>query len=131
MQHADARWTEGLLHQTVASPLRATAWRDRDATRLNSTDFAILVPRVERHGLRQSLQQIGNVRRLVPDTFADSNSHRPSMPRLLKRMFAAAITATVTGCAVYTPAGSVVVDPNVGSSGGGFCPPGQAKKGNC
>ena len=46
-------------------------------------------------------------------------------------MFAAALAATITGCAVYTPAGSVVVDPKVGSSGGGFCPPGQAKKGNC
>lgn len=40
----------------------------------------------------------------------------------------------LSGCAVYTPAGSVVVDPNSPGShrdGGGFCPPGQAKKGNC
>ena len=38
------------------------------------------------------------------------------------------------GCAVYTPAGAVVVDPGVAqvpASRGGFCPPGQAKKGNC
>lgn len=36
------------------------------------------------------------------------------------------------GCAVYTPAGSVVVDPaERPSSGGSFCPPGQAKKGRC
>jgi hypothetical protein len=36
------------------------------------------------------------------------------------------------GCAVYTPAGSVVVDPADRPSGGGsFCPPGQAKKGRC
>lgn len=38
----------------------------------------------------------------------------------------------LTGCAVYTPAGSVVIDPQERPShGGGFCPPGQAKKGNC
>jgi hypothetical protein len=42
----------------------------------------------------------------------------------------------LSSCAVYTPNGAVVVDPLVhhsysDSSGGGFCPPGQAKKGNC
>ena len=39
----------------------------------------------------------------------------------------------LSGCAVYTPAGSVVVDPNGPGQrhDGGFCPPGQAKKGNC
>ncbi len=37
----------------------------------------------------------------------------------------------LVGCAVYTPAGSVVVDPGEHSRDGGFCPPGQAKKGNC
>lgn len=41
-----------------------------------------------------------------------------------------AVVALLGGCAVYTPAGSVVVDPH-GSGDGGFCPPGQAKKGNC
>lgn len=38
------------------------------------------------------------------------------------------------GCAVYTPSGSVVVDPGgayVPAGRSGFCPPGQAKKGNC
>lgn len=39
-----------------------------------------------------------------------------------------AVAALLGGCAVYTPAGSVVVDPAVDR---GFCPPGQAKKGNC
>ena len=35
-------------------------------------------------------------------------------------------------CAVYTPDGAVIVDPHGGyGGGGGFCPPGQAKKGNC
>ncbi|MNT90442.1 hypothetical protein D3C72_2313440 [compost metagenome] len=37
----------------------------------------------------------------------------------------------LSGCAVYTPSGSVVVDPHDGGGRGGFCPPGQAKKGNC
>ncbi|PLC48259.1 hypothetical protein CR159_18940 [Pollutimonas subterranea] len=36
----------------------------------------------------------------------------------------------LSACAVYTPSGSVVVDPH-GGDRGGFCPPGQAKKGNC
>ncbi len=43
--------------------------------------------------------------------------------------------ALLNACAVYTPAGSVVVDPHGPGhhhpGGGGFCPPGQAKKGNC
>ncbi|MDM9560643.1 MULTISPECIES: hypothetical protein [Bordetella] len=45
-----------------------------------------------------------------------------------------ALVAMLTGCAVYTPSGSVVVDPHGDGyyhGGGGFCPPGQAKKGNC
>jgi hypothetical protein len=37
--------------------------------------------------------------------------------------------SVLAGCAVYTPSGSVVVDPH-GNDRGGFCPPGQAKKGN-
>jgi xanthine dehydrogenase iron-sulfur cluster and FAD-binding subunit A len=44
------------------------------------------------------------------------------------------LLAMLGGCAVYTPSGAVVVDPgvtHVHSSRGGFCPPGQAKKGNC
>lgn len=40
-----------------------------------------------------------------------------------------ALMFALSSCAVYTPAGSVVVDP--GGHDGGHCPPGQAKKGNC
>ncbi|MFC4273665.1 hypothetical protein [Achromobacter aloeverae] len=44
----------------------------------------------------------------------------------------AILTSLLSGCAVYTPSGAVVVDPHGGGGGGGgFCPPGQAKKGNC
>lgn len=43
--------------------------------------------------------------------------------------------AGLGGCAVYTPSGAVVVDPVVkeapAGQRGGFCPPGQAKKGRC
>jgi len=42
--------------------------------------------------------------------------------------------AALSGCAVYTPSGAVVIDPqgsHAPQSSGGFCPPGQAKKGNC
>lgn len=44
-----------------------------------------------------------------------------------------AVAALLGGCAVHTPSGSIVIDPDraVKSGGGGFCPPGQAKKGNC
>lgn len=44
------------------------------------------------------------------------------------------LTGFFGGCAVYTPSGAVVVDPArapVAASRGTFCPPGQAKKGNC
>ncbi len=45
-----------------------------------------------------------------------------------------ALVFMLSSCAVYTPSGSVVVDPHGGHDGhgkGGFCPPGQAKKRNC
>ncbi|MEZ5703424.1 MAG: hypothetical protein R3E42_17930 [Burkholderiaceae bacterium] len=43
------------------------------------------------------------------------------------------LASSLVGCAVHTPSGSVVVDPagRHGSGDGKFCPPGQAKKGNC
>lgn len=39
----------------------------------------------------------------------------------------------LSACAVHTPHGSVVVDPDrtYGGGHGDFCPPGQAKKGRC
>ncbi len=43
----------------------------------------------------------------------------------------ALVASLLGGCAVYTPDGAVIVDPHRGGGGGGFCPPGQAKKGNC
>ncbi|CAM4316284.1 hypothetical protein [Bordetella muralis] len=45
----------------------------------------------------------------------------------------AVLAGLLGGCAVYTPDGAVIVDPQGvgGGGGGGFCPPGQAKKGNC
>lgn len=53
----------------------------------------------------------------------------------MRPTFAALLLAVALGgCAVYTPSGSVVIDPGrAGASGGpaNFCPPGQAKKGNC
>ena len=45
-----------------------------------------------------------------------------------------AVAALLGGCAVHTPGGSIVIDPDHSvrsGGGGGFCPPGQAKKGNC
>ncbi len=53
----------------------------------------------------------------------------------MRILIAAVLSAfLLNACALYTPAGSVVVDPNGPGhhpGGGGFCPPGQAKKGNC
>jgi hypothetical protein len=45
-----------------------------------------------------------------------------------KFLLLTAIAAVLAGCAVYTPGGAIVIDP---PGGGGHCPPGQAKKGNC
>jgi len=44
-----------------------------------------------------------------------------------------ALASIMAGCAVYTPSGSVVIDPagTHNSNDEKFCPPGQAKKGNC
>lgn len=50
--------------------------------------------------------------------------------KLLRVACCVCLLGILGGCAVYTPGGSIVVDPEpVGR--GGFCPPGQAKKGNC
>lgn len=52
----------------------------------------------------------------------------------MRTLIAMLVLATsLIGCAVYTPSGSVVIDPagRHDSGNGKFCPPGQAKKGNC
>ncbi|MEG8268825.1 YgdI/YgdR family lipoprotein [Acinetobacter baumannii] len=43
---------------------------------------------------------------------------------------AAIFTMSLSACAVHTPEGSIVIDPDSPYYGhpGGFCPPGQAKK---
>ena len=53
---------------------------------------------------------------------------------MVKALAILVTAAALSGCAVYTPSGAVVIDPqgsHTQKSGGGFCPPGQAKKGNC
>lgn len=47
----------------------------------------------------------------------------------MKKLIFAMLFA-LAACAVHTPQGSVIVDPHHHGSGQ-FCPPGQAKKGNC
>ena len=51
-------------------------------------------------------------------------------------LLCSSLVLSLTACAVSTPAGSIVVDPNGvyndhQHGNGSFCPPGQAKKGNC
>lgn len=44
------------------------------------------------------------------------------------------ISLSFTACAVHTPDGSIIVDPDRSyypHGQGDFCPPGQAKKGRC
>lgn len=48
-----------------------------------------------------------------------------------KILFLCSLFALLSACAVHTPGGSVIVDPDRHHGSGGFCPPGQAKKGNC
>ncbi|EEE04189.1 putative lipoprotein [Burkholderia multivorans CGD2] len=43
---------------------------------------------------------------------------------------AASVVGALSGCVAYVPGAPVVVAPQ-GGPGNGFCPPGQAKKGNC
>ena len=53
----------------------------------------------------------------------------------MKKIFlslSAFLLMSLSACAVHTPHGSVVVDPEHNHGGyGDFCPPGQAKKGRC
>ena len=56
------------------------------------------------------------------------------MKKILAIASCIGLIATLAGCAVYTPSGAVVIDPvsaPAPSGRGSFCPPGQAKKGNC
>jgi hypothetical protein len=60
-------------------------------------------------------------------------------PAVLLLPLALTLLTALPGCAVHTPAGSVIIDPPPASRPAGgqsqgnstFCPPGQAKKGNC
>jgi hypothetical protein len=65
----------------------------------------------------------------IPDK--DNEKRGTAMKQLLGIL--AVVGTLLSGCAVYTPTGAVVVDPGAGGArgGGNFCPPGQAKKGNC
>jgi hypothetical protein len=46
--------------------------------------------------------------------------------------FCTLFTLSLSACAVHTPHGSVIVNPDHHHEGhGDFCPPGQAKKGRC
>lgn len=49
----------------------------------------------------------------------------------MRVFFAVFVLAIVSGCAVHTPEGSIIIDPDLKHGRGDFCPPGQAKKGNC
>ena len=53
--------------------------------------------------------------------------------KVLRIALCVSLLSLSAGCAVYTPGVAVVVDsPSPPPSGRGhFCPPGQAKKGNC
>ena len=73
------------------------------------------------------------------DALSGATSHKllasvPSKGSPMRALIALVVLASsVAGCAVYTPSGSVVIDPagRHDTGGGKFCPPGQAKKGNC
>ncbi|KAB0641003.1 hypothetical protein DF107_16210 [Burkholderia stagnalis] len=50
--------------------------------------------------------------------------------KVITLLTAVGVLGALSGCAVYVPGPPVVVAPQ-GGPGNGFCPPGQAKKGNC
>jgi len=71
-------------------------------------------------------------RRFIVFFFVSSTS----LPNMKKSIALLAVVALLGGCALHTRDGSVVLNPygvksEGGRSGGKFCPPGQAKKGNC
>lgn len=49
----------------------------------------------------------------------------------MRKIIAVLVVMVLSACAVHTPSGSIIVDPDRKHDRGGFCPPGQAKKGNC
>ncbi|MGA6136763.1 hypothetical protein ACPER7_10680 [Acinetobacter dispersus] len=52
--------------------------------------------------------------------------------KIILLCFSILLTFGLSACAVHTPHGSVIVDPDNHHGGrGDFCPPGQAKKGRC
>lgn len=57
------------------------------------------------------------------------HSRRNNMKKII---IALAVSAGIlSGCAVYVPDQPGVIMAPQGGPGNGFCPPGQAKKGNC
>ncbi|MCL4649502.1 hypothetical protein [Burkholderia multivorans] len=50
--------------------------------------------------------------------------------QIIALLAAATVAGLLAGCVAYVPGPPVVVAPQAGP-GNGFCPPGQAKKGNC
>lgn len=49
----------------------------------------------------------------------------------MRKIIAVLVVMVLSACAVHTPSGSIIVDPDRKHDRGDFCPPGQAKKGNC
>ena len=49
----------------------------------------------------------------------------------MQKIIAVLVVMVLSAWAVHTPSGSIIVDPDRKHDRGGFCPPGQAKKGNC
>jgi hypothetical protein len=76
---------------------------------------------------------VTNLNRRHLQTSLKSPARCPEKKNMKRLIVLVLLASTLTGCAVYTPSGAVVVDPHGGGGGGGggFCPPGQAKKGNC
>lgn len=55
----------------------------------------------------------------------------PEIAMKLRFVVTACLISLLAACAVHTPRGSVIVDPDGYGHGQRHCPPGQAKKGNC
>ncbi|MGU7769630.1 hypothetical protein ACV229_05545 [Burkholderia sp. MR1-5-21] len=60
----------------------------------------------------------------------EKNGENEVKKGVIALLAAAGLMSVLSGCAVYVPGAPVVVAPQ-GGPGNGFCPPGQAKKGNC
>jgi hypothetical protein len=84
-----------------------------------------------RQPVRQTSTSVSN------NHYVTKEGRRPFLEKNMKIIFSLLLASAglLSGCALYVPdaPGTIIVPQGApqGGPGNGFCPPGQAKKGNC